>query len=428
MHEEEHIQPTPIKTSFFYGWIIVAIGALGLFFTGPGQTFFVSIFINSYIENFGWSRSMVSSFYSIATLVAGLILPMVGRWTDRIGHRKSITIIAVLLGVACIWMSAVMNPIMLFIGFLLIRLLGQGSMNLIPYVLVPQWFIRKRGIALSIMSVGIVVSSGFLPPINSYLIRHIGVSYTWMIWAGLLIGMMAPLGWKFTVNQPEDIGLLPDGDKVELKNETGGNIEVREVERSWTLKQATATRAFWLMLFCTAIPSLINTGITFHMVSILETKGFTPDFAAYVLSITAMVQFPLTFVAGYLLDRMKVHRVIAVNFWVLITAMLIILYGKSSSILILYAVLHGTFNVFNSVSSGVLWSNYYGRKHLGSIRGITMTWTVVGSSLGPLPFGFAYDLFHGYGEIIMIMMILPILGSIASFMSPAPKWKKQLES
>ncbi len=424
MDKEEHIQSIPVKTSFFYGWVIVAIGALGLFFTGPGQTFFVSVFINSYIKNYGWSRSLVSSFYSVATLAAGLMLPMVGRWADRIGHRKAITTIAVFLGTACLWMSAVVNPAMIFIGFFLIRLLGQGSMNLIPYVLVPQWFIKKRGMALSIMSTGIVISSAFLPPINNYLIQHIGVSYTWIIWAGLLVGIMAPIGWKFTINQPEDIGLLPDGDKLNIKKDGSKDKELREVERSWTLKQATETRAFWLMLFCMAIPSLINTGITFHMVSIMETKGFSPDFAAYMLSITAMVQFPLTFVAGYILDRIKVHYVIATNFWILVIAMLIILYGKTNNILIVYAILHGIFNVVNSVGTGVLWSNYYGRQHLGSIRGMAMTWTVVGSSLGPLPFGFAYDLFHGYREIIFIMMILPIIGSIASFLSPAPKWKK----
>ncbi|SCY79727.1 hypothetical protein SAMN03080606_02530 [Alkaliphilus peptidifermentans DSM 18978] len=76
---------------------------------------------------------------------------------------------------------------------------------------------------------------------------------------------------------------------------------------------------------------------------------------------------------------------------------------------------------FDSVSTGVLWPNYFGRKNLGSIRGITMTAMVIGSSLGPLPFGYAYDVFGGYKEILLFMMIFPILGSLSSFVSPAPK-------
>ena len=424
MNRKEYIQSAPIRTSFYYGWIIVAIGALGLFFSGPGQTYFVSVFIDSYINKYGWSRSLVSSFYSVATLIAGLILPMVGRWIDRFGHRISIVTIASLLAGACLWMSVVFNPIMLFAGFLCIRLLGQGSMSLIPYVLVCQWFIKKRGIALSTMALGSVIGSAFLPPLNNYLIGRIGVSYTWLVWAGLLLLIMVPIGWIFTRNQPEDIGLLPDGKKIVIPQVIENDLESSDVERSWTLAQAMKTRAFWFMLFCMAVPSLINTGLIFHMVSIMKTKGFSSNFAALVLSITAMVQLPLTFVAGYLLDRMKVHYVKAINFWILAIAMLVILYGKTSNVLVLYGILHGTFCAFDSVSTGVLWSNYYGRNHLGSIRGLAMTWMVVGSSLGPLPFGFAYDIFNGYRQIIVIMMVLPIVSSIASFVSPAPKWKE----
>lgn len=78
---------------------------------------------------------------------------------------------------------------------------------------------------------------------------------------------------------------------------------------------------------------------------------------------------------------------------------------------------------FDTVSTGVLWPNYFGRKYLGSIRGFTMMAMVIGSSLGPLPFGFVFDLFNGYNEIILIMLIFPLLGSVASFLSPAPKYE-----
>ncbi|SCY79743.1 hypothetical protein [Alkaliphilus peptidifermentans] len=89
MKTKEHIQ-----TSFFYGWLVVAIAALGLFFSGPGQTYSISIFINYYVDNLGWSRTLVSSYYSIATLTAGLILPIVGKAIDAKGHRKVMAFIA----------------------------------------------------------------------------------------------------------------------------------------------------------------------------------------------------------------------------------------------------------------------------------------------------------------------------------------------
>lgn len=411
--------------SIFYGWIIVGIAALGLFFSGPGQTYSVSIFINYYVENLGWSRTLVSSYYSIATLMAGILLPIVGKAIDRNGHRKMIAYIATSLGLVCLWMSFVTKPFMLFIGFIFLRLFGQGSMTLIPSTLVPQWFMTARGKALSLMSLGGVAGSALLPILNNFLIDGFGVSFAWRVWTVLLITVMAPIGWLLVRNKPEDLGMLPYG-KGTMKKETDPFRLIVEVEASdypWTVKEAMKTKAFWLMLFCMIIPSMINTGITFHMVSIIEAKGFTSKFAALILSITAIVQLPLTFVAGHLLDRVKVHYIKAINFFMLLAAMVLLLYSSTNSLLLIYAGLHGSFVAFDSVSTGVLWPNYFGRRNLGSIRGITMTAMVIGSALGPLPFGYFHDLFGGYTEILIIMLMFPILGSIAAFISPAPRIK-----
>ncbi len=81
---------------------------------------------------------------------------------------------------------------------------------------------------------------------------------------------------------------------------------------------------------------------------------------------------------------------------------------------------------FDSVSTGALWPNYFGKLHLGTIRGVAMTAIVAGSSLGPLPFGFFYDKFNSYGQIIGIMIIFPLLASVASFVSPPPKYNQEI--
>ncbi|MDR5658728.1 MFS transporter [Serpentinicella sp. ANB-PHB4] len=409
------------NSSIYYGWVIVAIAALGVFFSGPGQTYSVSIFINYYVENLGWSRTLVSSYYSFATLTAGLMIPIIGRKIDKLGHRKMMSLVAFLLALACLWMSFVTQPIMLFVGFLCLRLFGQGSMTLIPSTLVPQWFINKRGKALSLMALGGVAGSTLLPIINNYLIGAVGVNFTWRVWTVLLMTVMMPVAYGLVRNKPEDIGIQPDGneglkDTEDLINTT---IEV-DYDRSWTVKEAIRTRAFWLMLFCSMVPAMVNTGITFHMISILGIQGFDSNFAALVLSITAMVQLPLTFLAGHIVDRVQVHYVKGLNFIILLIAVILLLYGVSSKILIIYAILHGTFVAFDSVSTGVLWPNYFGRENLGSIRGITMTAMVIGSALGPLPFGYFYDQFGGYREILLIMLIFPILSSLFAFISPKP--------
>lgn len=423
MNKEIIKRKKPINTKIFYGWVIVIIGAIGAFFSGPGQTYSVSIFINHYVEDFGWSRSMVSSYYSIATLIAGFALPIVGRAIDKKGHRKLISFISVLLGLVCLWMSFVRTPAMLAFGFIFLRLFGQGSMSLMPETLIPLWFVDRRAKAISLMAIGKVISSALLPPLNTWLISNLSVGFTWLVWAVLLIAFMAPLGWILVVDKPEDIGEEVDGglDLDYQRPDIKYKAKVDLCEYSWTVKEATKTKAFWFMLFCIMIPAMVHTGVTFHMVSIIEQKGYSSIFAAFVLSLMAMVQLPVTFFAGFILDKVKVHHAKAVSFAVYLLAMFILLYSQSEAMLIFYGLIQGAFLAFDAVSNGVLWPNYFGIEHLGSIRSFTMVAIVIGSSLGPLPFGFAYDLLGGYQEILLIMMIFIALAIFASFFAPAPK-------
>jgi len=417
------------KSKLYYGWVIVLVGALMLFFSSPGQTFSVSIFIDHYIEKFGWSRSQISSFYSIATLISGFSMPFVGKLIDSKGHRKSAVIISFFFGIVLVWMSAIRAPWMIFFGFIFIRMFGQGSLSLIPSVLIPQWFIKKRGRALSLISIGGVLGSALVPPLNNFLIENFGLSNTWIFWALAMILIMLPVSFFFIKNRPEDIGMLPDGViGRNIGNMDTSTIELLpddEVERSWTLSEAKGTRAFWLMLLATMVPSLVNTGIIFHMISIITGKGFDSAFGAVILSITAFAQIPMTFLAGFILDKVKVNLVKGFNFIFYAIILLTLNYAGGSLMLLIYAAMHGTFMAFDSVSTGMLWSNYYGRKHLGKIRGLAVSFMVLGSALGPLPFGAAYDYFGGYREVLLVSMILPILASLASFISPAPVFKEK---
>ncbi|MDZ7671247.1 MAG: MFS transporter [Halanaerobiales bacterium] len=421
MSNNKTTEQKPIKTKFYYGWVVLVVASLGLFFSGPGQTFSVSIFIDHYIDKFGWSRSMISSFYSIATLISGLILTFVGKYIDKLGHRKMTTIISVLFGLACIWMSFVFNPLMMLIGFFLLRLLGQGSMTLLPQTLIPHWFKQKRGLALSLLGIGGVISSSLLPPLNNWLINSYGLNFTWRFWAFLLIVLMAPVGWYFIRSRPENIGLKPDGISDEYRDNITPRVHISN--SPWTLNQSMKTKAFWFMNYCGVVSSLVNTGLTFHMVSIVHNLGYSAGFAAYILSITALIKFPFTFIAGWLLDRTKVNTVKGINFLILSAAIILLLRADSKLTLIVYALVHGTFMAFDAVSTGVLWPNYFGRKNLGSIRGFAMTTMVLGSALGPLPFGIAYDYFGGYNEIMIGILILPVLAVFASLFSPPPKYK-----
>lgn len=272
-------------------------------------------------------------------------MPFTGRFIDKKGHRFMTPIITGLLALACLWMSFMSNIWMLLIGFLMIRLFGQGSMTLLATTLIPQWFTKKQGIALSIAAVGGVAGSAFIPILSNHLILTYGTAFAWRFWAISLIAMIVPLGLVFIRNRPADIGMAKDGQELyeansDLVQAMKSNVAI-SAPSDWTPKEATKSRIFWMMIFCMLVPSMINTGIVFHFVSIFQDKEFPSTFAAMILGVTAAVQFPVTFIAGWICDRFPIHKIKAFNYIVLGLAMLILVYGQSQMILLIYAVIHG---------------------------------------------------------------------------------------
>ena len=411
----------PIKTPFFYGWVIVLIAGLAVYFSGPGQTYNVSVYIDSYINEFGWSRTTVSSMYSIGTFTAGMLMAVVGKLLDKYGHRVMTLIITIGFGGALLFMSKVNNVIMLLVGFFLIRLLGQGSMGLIGGTLVPQWFIRRKGRAMSIVSVFGAMSMATFPAVNIWLIQHYGWRNGWRAWMIILWLIVAPIFYFLIRTRPEDVGLYPDNEGASEAN--GGEVVVIE-EESWTLSEALKTRSFWLVNYITVIPSAIITGCVFHQISILGQSGLSPEVAALISSVTSIINLPIVLLAGGIADRYPLKYLMAITQGLLLFMVGTLYLANSMTLVLVYGVIMGIQMGIQAIVRGVVWPDYFGRKHLSTIRGVNMMAGVIGSALGPLPFGYAYDLFGGYSEILLVSMFFPLAGIFIGILAKKPE--KQL--
>lgn len=311
---------------------------------------------------------------------------------------------------------------MLSTGFFAIRLLGQGSMSLIPNTLAAQWFVKKRGFAVSLMALGSFISAMVFPIINTWLIDTWDWRFAWQFWGILLLVIFVPVALLGVRNKPEDIGLEPDGplkQKEELKPILGSAV-VKEAEEDWTLQEAKKTRAFWAILICVGIPSMINTGITFHILSIFGSNDLSPGIAATVLSLMAMVGIPMSFVSGFITDRVQTNYLLLAIFIIEFILLLMLLITNNFFMAILFGIIWGTANGLERISLNVIWPNYFGRKYIGSINGVGVTMTVLGSSLGPLPFGVGFDLFHSYTPVLLASLIFPVIGMVCAILAKKP--------
>lgn len=345
---------------------------------------------------------------------------MVGRLADTYGKKKMIIVAAGLLGITCLWNSFILFRWMLFVGFFFGRLSGQGAMTLLPSTIIPRWFIRKRALAFSLMSIGGVIGSAIIPPINARLIDLLGWNSVWRIWAGLLFFLFIPITTHLLFDRPEKLGLRPDnGSVTEVDNSKCDFNDINSV--SWTLKEAMRTRSFWGMLYCQILLPMIGTGVVFHFISILGTKGVTASSAAFILSLLAIVSFPTTFIAGYLLDKVKIHHATAFICAMEAIALIILLFSTSTVTVIIFAIIHGITLGTQSVCGGIVWPEYYGVEHLGAIRGLVMTASVIASAIGPIPFGIIFDIKGTYTPALLLMIIFPAIGFLLALLSPKPK-------
>lgn len=409
------------KTPFYYGWVVVVIGSLTMFFTTPGQSDAFALFMNSFVDEFGWNRTFVSSLYSGATLLSGGCMFFVGRLVDRFGPKWVAILAAAILGGACVLLSFVVSPLMLFGGFFLARFAGKGSMDLAASTLAPQWFIKRRAFSIMMVGLGGTLGGAVFPLLINYLISSYGWRQAYQVLAGSLWLIYIPITFVFLISRPEDIGLTPDAHLVDDENSADGDKIVDEV--SFTQQEAIRTVAFWILAFALFQASLVGTGVVLHFVSIFNELGFDMTFAAQIISVKPLVSFITVVLAGLSLDRIKQqHLVVTAACIAQVISYIMLAFLNTASMAFAYALLSGVSSAVLALSLNVLKPNLFGRRYLGGILGVLVAINVVGSAIGPIIFGAAFDLLGGYTEVILISALMPLVAGLLSIFlrKPAP--------
>jgi MFS family permease len=332
-----------------------------------------------------------------------------------------VTIVSILFGLSCFFMGFVQNALMIGIGFLLIRMLGQGSLQLVSQTAINQWWVRKRGMIMGISGLLLaLLGMGGFPSLVYWLISISDWRMTYIILGLSLLLIMAPVGYFFFRNRPEDYQLHPDGIAYAHDNSESQVPEDLPIEENWTLKEALHTRAFWVFGLSLSFFVLAITGITFHIVSIFQTQGLEPSLAASVFLPLAITAAITTLLVGYLSDHMPLNILFAVSMLLLALSMLMAQWLQGVGSVLLFGIIFGISNGAIRALSSVIWPSFYGRKHLGSIFGFTASMTVIGAAIGPLPFGFVYDTIGSYQPVLWVLAILSIAFGLAGLLTRKP--------
>ena len=398
------------KDKFFYGWVIVGIGSLGIFTSGAGQSHTFSPFIPVISQDLKISSTLITTAYMIATLFAAFLLPKMGKLVDKHGPRIVLIYTIILLGIGCMIFGAAANFLMLAVAFGFLRFFGQGSLMLGSANIITQWFDKKRGFALGLMGLGFAISMGLHPPISDFLITSYGWREAWVI-IGLStwIIMLPPLIF-LAINKPEDVNQSPDG-KVSKTN----NTKYSKIF-GLTLNEALKEKSFYILSFSFFSISTLVTALHFFQVTILNQYFDIPSSAAAALFIPTMIAMIIFIpIAGKMLDKFQTHNIIGLSLLVTTASLISITFATNTTYALIYSIIFGINNAFNLSLFGYIWPRYFGRLHVGSIQGTGQMVLVVGASIGAMPFAAAMDLGYDLLNTIRYSALYPFLSAFLCF-------------
>lgn len=408
------IQSTLKRSRAFFGWRIVALASITGALTGPGQTLGVSVFVDHFIADLDLTRSQVSTAYLIGTLVAAAGMPYVGRRIDRIGVRKAMTGIALAFGVALVAMAGVQGFAMLALGFVAIRLFGQGSLTLVSTLSVTHWFEDRRGTALGIQSTAMSILMSLVPVGLSFVALGWGWRQAWVVAAVAVVVIVIPIARFGIIDRPSDVGQIPDG---HAHHESGA--KTRPAAPSLTRKDALRTYPFWALAAGSTSVGMLSTALNFHQISLLGDAGLTATEAAamFLPQVIGAAVAGVSF--GYLADRLSGRVLIPMAMSLLATSLLLASVLTPGLMIIVYAISLGAAGGASRSIGATLLPRWFGVDHIGSIQGTFVLLGVASTSLGPVLFSLARDAAGDFSLASRWFALVPVAAAVmALFIRP----------
>ena len=416
----------PNKFPFFYGYIVLFIGSIGVLASIPGQTVGVSVFTDPVKDALGLSRNQFSNAYMIGTLLSAFFVAKAGILFDAYGARYVAFFAAFFLGISLLLCSvsveisegikAVLNTNSWFVPFGLmtilfffIRFCGQGVLTMASRNMIMIWFDKNRGKVNSISSIAVSLGFSSSPIFISKLIDDHGWEMTWQILA-ICLFIFSFCIIQLYRDRPEDFNLKPDG--AFKRNKI---TKSEKEETNFTLQDAKKTRAFWMFGLTLAFNSFFITGFTFHVVSIFASQNYSKTQAIAVFVPIAVIAISVSTLCNILSDYIShnIYLYIMLASGVLASLGLLFL-SQTLGVYMLMTGL-GVFGGLFAVVNAVTWPRFFGRKNLGAITGKVMSFLVIGSAIAPSLFSYCFTNLGSYryiSYVTLAFLLFLIIGSV----------------
>ena len=413
------------KRGFYYGWVIVVVIGLGGFTQSAESYPILGVFLKPMTEEFGWTRTVFTGSTLLGTLMGGVVALKAGPMIDRLGARWILTISFAVLGSSLVLMAFIQALWQFYFLQIVGRALTMGVLALALGVVVPKWFVEKRGRAVALGGLGQRIGNAVTPLYVQYLVSQGSWRLATAV-AGILMWVVSMIPIAILLRRrPEDMGLLPDGvdpDEARRQEEAvaAGTASAPRQETSLTREQALRHPSFYLLAVAFSLVFVAAPALNLHMLPYMTDQGIAEGYAVLAVAILSLCAGAGSIVTGFLSERITARLTLVGILAMMSLGFVGLLFVQNAWQAIIWGIYYGLSFGGMFILQQIIFADFYGRDNVGAIRGVVWPIQLVFNASGPFVASVAFDALGNYTVIFLIFAAAVMIASVLLLLAKPP--------
>ena len=405
------------RRTFFYGWVIVAIGTVMLAMQA-GVMYSYGVFFKHLVAEFGWSRAATSGVYSLYMISHGLFAIVMGWLVDRLGPARVMAFCGFITGLGLVLTSQVSALWQLYITYGLIVGIGISAVFTTSMATTARWFTRHRGLALGIVAGGVGLGTLILVPVVERIINAYGWSVAYFVLGVAAWVVMIP-GALFLRRDPEGKqGHFNDVDVSALSAEvsTEEKTENAYLETGITMMKATRYKPLWMLVSVFFLFSFCLQMVMVHLVNYATDIGIASLIAATFISLIGLGSFVGRLIMGTASDRIGSNNALLICCAILMITLAFLIFTRELWMFYLFAIIFGFAYGGEVPQMPALVGHFFGLRAAAALLGIVVFGATLGGALGAWVGGQVFDVTQSYQTAFLIATIASFSAVVIALM------------